>query len=372
MPVNWEKTNVTNEPTSVTGYYYIRALASGGTRTTAPVGTVSLLTQTTSGIEPAFLLEYKRRKKISPTNEEKVADFTDALGDHWQEYTVYHHNFKKWMDVTGESDPTKSPYHGATSADVNWRASVTLQAVAQKYVEHSISKTCNIPNDATKELVSEVYMRAWESGCKGFTVYRDGCRTGVIVSNKEPEGAIVTTRAPKRSESLPCDIHHVQIKGEKWVICVGLLQGRPYEVFGGLADKVELPRKYKIGIVTKARKSNKDGSGCYSLVLGEADDTLVINNIVDRFDNPTYGAFTRSISLSLRHGVPTQFVVEQLLRDKHSDITSFNTILARVLKKYIIDGTAASAEKACPQCGMAPLVYMEGCATCKACGWSKC
>lgn len=392
--------------------------------TTAPAGSVSTLTQTTSGIEPAYLLHYKRRKKLTQSEIDNGAkvDFVDALGDKWQEYDVYHHGVKRWMEATGETDIEKSPYHKATSNDVDWVASVDLLAAAQKWTEHSISKTINLPSSATVELVSEVYMRAWKLGIKGVTVYRDGCRSGVLVaaeekhdfsafndkqlldainigkkhadqlddvskkriaamekellqragvdSDDEPSG-IIARHAPKRPKALECDVVRATVKGEQYLVLVSLLDGKPYECFAGLSDKVALPKKIKAGRLLKNGK--KDGLSTYNLVVpyGE-DDELVFKDVATLFDNQMYSTFTRMISLSLRHGTPVQFVCEQLSKSKDEDMQSFAKVVSRVLKQYIPDGTAATSEKACSTCGATNLSYSEGCISCPSCGYSKC
>lgn len=343
--------------------------------TTAPVGSVSCLTRTTSGIEPAFLLSYKRRRKITQGDLTSRVDFVDPMGDKWQEYTVYHHWFKKWMDITGKTDPKESPYWGGTANDIDWVKSVDIQAAAQKWIDHSISKTCNLPNSATRETVNDVYLRAWKSGCKGFTVYRDGCRTGVLVATEEPKKKVDDDRlVPKRPKSLDCDIHRATIRNgevaESWLVLVGLNDGKPYEVFCGIPENIEIPKKYKSGSLIKNGK--RDGVTTYNLQVPVGDDdNLVFKDILNLFDNPTQGAFTRTISLALRHDVPLHYVVEQLQKDKSSDMFSFARVIARVLKGYIKDGTK-SAEKGCPECGNSELVYQEGCLSCKACGYSKC
>lgn len=345
--------------------------------TTAPAGSVSMLTQTTSGIEPAFLLSYKRRKKINPNDNDSKVDFIDELGDKWQEFTVYHHGFKQWLDITGNEDVEKSPYYKATSNDIDWGASVEILSKAQKWVEHSISKTINLPSDSSRELVSELYMKAWERGCKGITIYRDGCKSGVLVSNTEESktnqpNEIIETHAPKRPNKLPCDIHRVTVKGESYLVLVGLLNNKPYEIFCGLQEYVEIPKKIKKGFLIKNNKVNEFSP--YNLIIPLEDDKLIFKDIIKLFDNPIYGAFTRTLSLSLRHGIPVQYIVEQLRKDKHSDITSFSTVIARVLSKnYIPDGTKAnSAEKKCTQCESSNLSYQQGCVTCLNCGNSKC
>jgi ribonucleotide reductase alpha subunit len=340
--------------------------------TTAPAGSMSILTQTSSGCEPVFMLSYTRRKKVNPNDTTARVDFVDQSGDKWQEYTVHHHGLKQWMEVTGETDITKSPYYGATANEIDWEKSVEIQAAAQKWIEHSISKTCNLPSTVTKEQVSDLYFKAWRSGCKGFTIYRDGCRSGVLVASsekdKKPEG---TPGAPKRPASLACDIHRTIIAGEPYIMVVGLLDGKPYEIFSGLSKHLSLPKSKISGRINKRPK--KEGLAFYDLHVPVGDEELVFENIVEMFDSPNYGAFTRTISLSLRHGVPVQFVVEQLRKDKHSDMTSFAAAVARVLSKhYIPDGTKATGEKACPECKSTDLSYQGGCSSCLQCGWSKC
>jgi ribonucleoside-diphosphate reductase alpha chain len=348
--------------------------------TTAPAGSVSSQTQTTSGIEPVFMLSYVRRKKHNPSDKNARVDFVDAMGDQWQEFTVYHHGVKLWMEATGETDVTKSPYYGATSNEIDWVASVDMQAAAQDSIDHSISKTCNLPEEATKDMVSQVYLRAWEKGCKGFTVYRDKCRDGVLISSskstskKTQDGRpleIETHMAPKRPLELPCDIKKAKVQGEQWTLFVGMFNGKPYEIFGGLSKYVDIPNKYKMGKVVKNGKV--EDITTYNLSIGEGEDQMLIKDIANVFENANFGAFTRTISLALRHGTPVQYVVEQLQKDKHSDVTSFSKIAARVLKSYIADGTKSTAEKKCPKCHMENnFAYQEKCLTCMGCGWSKC
>ena len=346
--------------------------------TTAPAGSVSILTQTTSGCEPAFLTSYKRRRKINPGDQEARVDFVDAMGDKWQEYIVYHPGFKKWMDITGETDPTKSPYWGATSNDINWVKKIDVQAAAQKWICHAISNTTNIPSDTSIDIVKDIYMRGWETGCKGVTIYRDGSRDGVLLKDDENlEGKqefIIETHAPKRPKELECDIHRAIVKGVQYLVFVGLLEGRPYEIFAGLSEQVVVPKKATRGTLVKNGK--KAGVSTYNLKIevdGEEAE-LLFKDVVNLFDNPVYGAFTRTLSLALRHGVPVQYLVEQLRKDKHSDVTSFSSVVARVLSKgYIADGTVPSHIKSCPNCGgTSNLRYQQGCVTCFDCGNSKC
>jgi len=338
--------------------------------TTAPAGSVSVMTQTSSGIEPVFLLSYKRRRKINPGDRKETrVDFVDDLGDKWQEYTVFHHGFQKWMEVTGKTDPTESPYHGATAMDINWVSKVKAQAAAQEWVCHSISNTTNVPEDTTVDTIKEIYMTGWESGCKGVTVYRDKCRNGVLVSTDEPKARsskkFTENDAPKRPEQLPCDIHHMQVRGEKWNFFIGLYNDKPYEIFAGLAEHVHLPRSRKTGYIKK--------NGTYNLYTVEGDNELIIKNLAKVFDNATESAFTRTTSLALRHGVPVQYLVEQIEKgaDKENEMFSLSKGLMRVLKQYIKDGTKTTMKK-CSKCGSKDLAYQEGCVKCQACGKSKC
>jgi ribonucleoside-diphosphate reductase alpha chain len=352
--------------------------------TTAPAGSVSCLTQTSSGIEPAFMLYYKRRKKINPQDEDARVDFVDDLGDKWQEYYVYHQKFKEWMDSTdpacdwGADDLSEavshSPYANATANEINWRAKVKLQAAAQKWICHAISNTTNLPADIDVKTVKDIYMMGWELGCKGITVYRDGSRSGVLVSADEEKveksSGIVERHAPKRPESLECEIVHTSVKGEKWVVLVGLMNEKPYEVIGGKASLIEIPRKHKTATLIK--KSFKTQNSKYDLLIGEGDDELVVKDVVSVFDNPNHAGYTRVISTSLRHGVPVQFLVEQMQKDKESDLFSFSKVVSRVLKKYIVDGTKASLS-VCENCGAeGTLIYQEGCQTCTSCGFGAC
>lgn len=337
--------------------------------TTAPAGSVSVLTQTTSGIEPAYLVAYTRRKKLTENDIDGRIDFIDDSGDKWQEYDVYHHGFKKWMDVTGLSDPKKSPYYNATSSDIDWVAKVKMQAAAQKWVCHAISNTTNVPADTDVGTIKQIYMAGWKSGCKGVTVYRDGSRSGVLVSASK-EASFTTHEAPERPEELTCHIHHATIKGQDWTVMVGLLGGRPYEVMGGLQKYIEIPKKYKKGIIIKQAYKTKNSR--YDLQIGKNGDGFLIKDIVSVFDNPNHAGYTRTISLALRHGAPIQYIVEQLLKDREMDMFSFSKVIARVLKTYIEDGTVPG-KATCENCSAEDsLRYQEGCVSCAACGYAKC
>lgn len=335
--------------------------------TTAPAGSVSCLTQTSSGIEPVFMLEYTRRKKIMDGSNVGV-DFVDDLGDKWQHFKVYHHGIKKWMEVSGETDFSKSPYWGATANEINWENRVKLQASAQKFICHSISSTVNLPEDVSTDEVKKIYMTAWEAGCKGITIYREGSRTGVLVdSNKLNKSTI---DAEKRPDALSCDIHHVRVNQEDWIVVVGMVGDSPYEIFGGHAKFVEIPKKYTTGEIIKHFRKTMNSR--YDLRFGFNGDSITLKDIVKQFENPTFGSMTRMISLSLRHNVPINFIVEQLQKNDNEDLFSFAKVIARVLKKYIKDGTKASVKK-CTNCNKEnSLIYQEGCLRCVNCGYSKC
>lgn len=366
---------IMNEDEMLRMSYTINGRRNIANLTTAPAGSMSILMKLTNGIESAMFIETRRRRKM--TNEDtSIPDFIDHLGDRWQEYTFVHPKFKVWQDVTGNVDVKDSPYHGALINDIDWVASIDVLASAQKWVDHAISKTVNLPEDASLETVEQCYMKAWENGCKGCTVYRAGSKGDVIsdASKKktitiQPK-SIVESHAPKRPQTLDCDVHKCTIKGEAWTIIVGMFDNKPYEVFGGLSKYVEIPRKIKKGRLKKNGK--KDGVATYNLEFGDDDDLMIIKDIVDTFDNATQGAFTRTLSLALRHGIPVQYIVEQLQKDKKSDITSFSRVIARVLKDYIPDGTEIGGVLAeCPECH-AKLVYHGGCVGCSKCAWSLC
>lgn len=341
--------------------------------TTAPTGSVSMMTQTTSGIEPAFSVKYTRRRKINPEDSDVTVAYVDEVGDKFTEYNIFHHAYKKWMEVTGmtDADYEKSPYFKATANDVDWRASVDIQAAAQRWVCHSISKTCNLPANASEDLVAQVYMDAWEKGCKGFTVYRDGCRSGILITEKPKEEAkskrFSEVDAPKRPTSLECEVHHVKISGQQWVIFVGLYEGRPYEVFGGIAENIQLPRKIKSGKIVKVGK--KEGRGIYSFIFGEGEDAIIIKDIVKAFACADYAFHTLAVSGLLRTGMGVQYVLDIFNKaDEEADLFSFNKVISRVLKHHIKDGTKAGEK--CPSCG-SEMIFTEGCKSC-TCGYAKC
>jgi ribonucleoside-diphosphate reductase alpha chain len=344
--------------------------------TTAPAGSVSVLTQTTSGIEPAFMTSYTRRKKINPGDKEARVDFVDDLGDKWQEFTVYHHPFEQWMKTTGETDVKKSPYYKATANDIDWVAKVKAQAAAQRWIDHAISNTTNIPEDTDVETVKQIYMTGWESGCKGVTVYREGSRSGVLINPDPPvtSNEIQTNNAPKRPVELECYVHHMTVLGEKWLMFVGLLHGKPYELMGGLSKYVSVPKRVTRGKIVKHNGIvNPARYDFYYDYEQDEDDATIIRDINNAFENATYAAFTRTISLALRHGAPVRYVVEQIQKgaEKEDDLFSFSKAASRVLKQYIENGIEIKGKR-CLECSSESLIYEEGCAKCTACGSSKC
>ena len=358
--------------------------------TIAPTGTTSLMTQTSSGIEPVFMPVYKRRRKVNPNDKHVRVDFVDEVGDSWEEYVVFHHRFKQWMDVNGiDSDKNfsqeeldvlikKSPYYKATSNDVDWLSKVTMQGAVQKWVDHSISVTINLPNDATEELVGDLYLKAWEVGCKGVTVYRDGSRSGVLISNddkKEDGQAETLTNFPvKRPEILEADVVRFQNKKEKWIAFIGLIDGKPYEIFTGLADDEDgilIPRWVENGVIIKNR--NQDGTSRYDFQYeNKRGYKTTIEGLSHKF-NPEYWNYAKLISSTLRHGMPIDNIVE-LINSLQLDSESINTWkngVGRALKRYVADGTKAKGHT-CTNCKSENLIYQEGCLTCKDCGSSKC
>ena len=333
--------------------------------TNAPTGSVSILSQTSSGLEPVFRNWYTRRRKLSHNEQNKDADFVDDLGDRWVEYKVFHHNLREYLDLKDAED---IPSFFVQSDEINWKKRVKVQAAIQKHIDHSISSTINLPKNTDPAIVGELYFEGWKEGLKGITVYVDGSRSGVLVTS-DAEESFPSNKAPKRPKELICNIHHTTIKGEKWTILVGMLNNRPYEVMGGLATYVEIPIKYTEGILIKHPRKTMNSK--YDLRFGENGDEIIIKDIVKVFDNPNYSAFTRLISLSLRHGASVQYVVEQMQKDRDSDMFSFAKCVSRVLKSYIANGSQAT-DKVCPQCDSEGLIYMDGCISCQECGYAKC
>lgn len=361
--------------------------------TIAPTGTTSLMTQTTSGIEPVFMPVYKRRRKVNPNDPEVRIDFVDESGDAFEEYIVYHHHFLTWMRANGidterrytqeEIDElvARSPYYLATANDVDWLMKVKMQGEIQKWVDHSISVTVNLPNAVDEALVDRLYVEAWKSGCKGCTIYRDGSRAGVMVSvkkKKEDKGAKLQTLSPvveRRPEVLECDVVRFQNNKEKWVAFVGLLDGRPYEIFTGLQDDEEgivLPKTVTKGRIVK-HVNAEDGTKRYDFQFeNKRGYKTTVEGLSEKF-NKEYWNYAKLISGVLRYRMPLENVIKLVdsLQLESENINTWKVGVARALKKYITDGTEAKGLK-CPNCGHEALVYQEGCLICKHCGSSRC
>ena len=367
--------------------------------TIAPTGTTSLMTQTTSGIEPVFMPVYKRRRKVNPGDVDVHVDFVDEVGDSFEEYIVYHHKFLTWMEVNGldtakrytqdEIDElvAKSPYYKATANDVDWLMKVRMQGMIQKWVDHSISVTVNLPNDVDEALVNRLYVEAWRSGCKGCTIYRDGSRAGVMISvskkDKKKDGHTADGDAKPckhpevtevRPRTLECDVVRFQNNKEKWVAFVGLLNGYPYEIFTGLQDDEEgivLPKTVTKGKIVKS--VSEDGRKRYDFQFeNKRGYKTTVEGLSEKF-NPEYWNYAKLISGVLRYRMPIDHVIKLVgsLQLKSESINTWKNGVERALKKYIVDGTEAKGQK-CPNCGQETLLYQEGCLICKNCGASRC
>lgn len=338
--------------------------------TTAPTGSTSIVAKcwdwfgTTGGIEPAIYMQFVRNRKIPPNDTTTRVDYVDPLGDRWHKYDVYHPGVKKFMQVTGRS-AEESPYFGCTANDIDPIAGVHLQAAAQRWLCHSISRTLNLPADVKKETVSKVLFEAWKSGCKGTTVYRDGSRNNVLEDSTKTQ---VVTFDGERPEILECDIHRMKLNGKDWVCFVGMNNGRPWEIFTGLDDSILPPnKKLQQGCTVKRKVGAKSK---YDLYFNKGQDTEVIfKDITSHFKNEEYASHTRLISSLLRFS-DVAFVVEQLQKLDNEDMFSFIKVVSRVLKTYIKDGL--KLDKECPQCKTNALFYVEGCPTCQNCGYAKC
>jgi ribonucleoside-diphosphate reductase alpha chain len=356
--------------------------------TIAPTGTTSLMTQTTSGIEPVFMPVYKRRRKVNPNDKNVRVDFVDEVGDSWEEYTVFHHKFLTWMEANGidvKKDYTQeeldelveqSPYYKATSNDVDWLNKVRMQGRIQKWVDHSISVTINLPSDVEEDLVGKLYFEAWRSGCKGVTVYRDGSRSGVLISNKKEEKKeeFAIGFPTKRPEELDAEVVRFQNNKEKWVAFIGLIDDHPYEIFTGLQDDEDgilLPRSVTHGKIIKSR--DEEGNSRYDFQYSNKRGyKTTIEGLSYKF-NPVFWNYAKLISGILRHGMPIHKVVNTVtsLQLDNETINSWKAGVARALKKYIPNGTIAEGA-CCGECGSKNVIYQEGCLTCPDCGSSKC
>ena len=354
--------------------------------TIAPTGTVSICTQTTSGIEPVFMVSYKRRRKVNPNDKNAKVSFTDNDGNSFEEYNVFHPKFMTWLEVNGynveevkayedeklQEIIAKSPYYKATANDIDWVSKVKMQGEMQKWVDHSISVTVNIPAEATEELVSQIYQTAWECGCKGMTIYRDGSRAGVLVSNKKDgkvENDIIESHSPVRPKTLECDIVRFQNNYEKWIAFVGKINNKPYEIFLGKQDDFYLPPFVETAWITKNR--DEEGKSRYDLQFQDKQGYKVTIEGLSRSFSPEFWNYAKLISGILRHGMPIASVVAliQNLSVIEDNINAWKNGIARALKRYIPNGT--KDKEVCPTCGD-PLIYEDGCKHCKNCGYSKC
>ncbi len=357
--------------------------------TIAPTGTVSICTQTTSGIEPVFLVSYKRRKKINPNDKDASNKniIKDENGDYFEEYNVFHPKFLDWARINGHDveevkrmdDASlqklveQSPYYHATSADIDWVAKVKMQGAIQKWVDHSISVTVNIPKETTKETVATIYETAWESGCKGCTIYRDGSRTGVLVSTSEGKKetpAFGESKAPKRPKKLEAEIVRFKNEKEDWIAVVGMYEGRPYEIFTGRAESFLLPKWVDKGWVIRVKEKGQEHAR-YDFQFVDQDGYHITIEGLSRMFKKEYWNYAKLISGILRHGMPIPNVVELIgkLTFDVDSITTWSNGVARALKRYIKDGT--ETDELCPDCG-SKIVYRDGCKSCQNCGWSKC
>ena len=361
--------------------------------TIAPTGTTSLMTQTTSGIEPVFLPVYKRRRKVNPNDAESRVDYVDETGDAFEEYIVFHHKFVTWMEANGyptskrytqaevDNLVAKSPYFKATSNDVDWLMKVRMQGRIQKWVDHSISVTINLPSDVSEDLVNQLYVEAWKCGCKGCTVYRDGSRSGVLISTdnkKKQKEDCNCMQAPiivaKRPRELDADVVRFQNNREKWIAFVGLLNGRPYEIFTGLADDEEgimLPKNIAKGTIIKSY--DEDGQKHYDFQFkNKRGYKMTIEGLDGKF-RPEYWNYAKLISGVLRYGMPIDQVIKlvQGMELNNESINTWKNGVERALKKYLPNGTVAKGQT-CPNCGQETLVYQEGCLICTNCGASRC
>lgn len=358
--------------------------------TIAPTGTTSLMTQTTSGIEPAFMISYKRRRKVNPNDQNVKVDFIDEVGDSWEEYRVFHHRFLDWLTANGYDETQaqlmsdeemdelikKSPYFKATANDVDWVAKVKMQGAIQKWVDHSISVTVNVPEETPEEMIGQIYLTGWQSGCKGVTVYRDGSRSGVLVSDKKKDSGkdenSLPGHAPKRPRVLEADIVKFKNNDEDWIAVVGLLNGRPYEIFTGRAeDSFSILSTVEKGWVIKSK--NEGGQSRYDFSYLDKGGYRITIEGLSRTFNKEYWNYAKLISGILRHGMPIEYVVEVVANlQLHQDLlNNWKNGVSRALKKYISDGTIP-AKNECTSCGDDALVYQEGCLVCKSCGHSKC
>ena len=344
--------------------------------TVAPTGTLSLLTQSSSGIEPVFMLAYTRRRKINPRDKHARVDFTDASGDSWEEFKIYHPKLKLWMDITGETDITKSPYHGSTAIEIDWKKRIGMQSIIQKYVTHSISSTINLPADVPAEKVSEIYFRAWKEGLKGITIYREGSRSGVLIDEKEKESSLLATApaaAPQRPQRLEAEVIRFMNKSKKWIAVIGLLNDRPYEIFTGEeGGDFLIPQDITKGQIIKNKAS--EGKSRYDFQYSDKSGKPQTWEGLSNAFNSEYWNYARLISGILRQGMPLPQVVHviETLHLESDQINTWKNGVSRALRKFIPDGTPMTDHQ-CEVCGDKDgIIYEEGCLKCKSCGYSLC
>ncbi|WP_425077549.1 adenosylcobalamin-dependent ribonucleoside-diphosphate reductase [Psychroserpens sp. S379A] len=345
--------------------------------TVAPTGSLSMLAQVSSGIEPVFLLSYIRRRKVNTNDENSKVDFVDDLGDAFEEFTVYHKKYEVWMNTTGKTDVSESPYAGATAPEIDWKKRVEMQALVQKYTTHSISSTINLASDVTVDLVGDIYIDSWQKGLKGITVYRDGSRSGILVSTddkpEEKSGNITETLIAKRPDVVEAEIVRFHNESEKWLAVIGLVDGRPYEIFTGkMKDAFNLPQWVDKGWVIKNR--NEDNTSRYDFQYIDSEGYKVTIEGLSRSFDKEFWNYAKLISGVLRHGMPIPYVVDLIqnlnLYDDH--INTWKNGVARALKRFVPEGTEA-VDKKCPNCNDPEgLIFEEGCLKCKSCGHSKC
>lgn len=357
--------------------HILKAMKKHGRRniailTQAPTGSVALLSKVgsfnrwnvSSGVEPVFRNFYTRRKKINPGDKNAKVDFTDVVGDSWQEFKVYHSNVQNYVEQTGNEN---LPEYFVTSDQIDWQKRIELQGIEQQYLDHSISSTINLPKGTLPEVVGGLYLSAWKHGLKGVTVYVDGSRDGVLVTDKDDKGQITdgrptkiaSTHAPVRPKDLLCEIHKATVRGTKWTVLVGLLDGNPYELFMGHADLLHVPNKVVYGVIKKKSK------GRYDLSFDVNDENQTIENVIKTCNDDDSAWTTRMISTSLRHGVPVEVLVEQLSKD--GSVVDINMVLSRILRKYAKNGSVK-----CPDCGSTQLIFRTACFDCLDCGKSGC
>ena len=358
------------------------------TLTVSPTGSVSILTRTSSGIEPVFSVYHTRRRKINPNDKEARCNFIDESGDHWEEYNIIHPKFQIWATLNGHTDLRyyskkeideliiHSPYHKATANEINWLEKVKMQGLIQKWIDHSLSVTINLPEDVSEDTISDLFMEAWRVGCKGITVYRDKSRSGVLISTPSEENKINVFKenhAPKRPKILPCDIMRFVNKGEKWIGILGLLDNKPYEVFTGPVEALTIPTYLTSGEIVK-EKNGTEHTHVYNLRWVDRDGFQQEFHGLSRAFDREFWNIGRLISGILRHGMPIPNVIllmDKLEIDGNEHISNWKNGVKRMFKKYITEGTKVKGE-ICSGCGSVNIIYKEGCLSCQDCGHSKC